>query len=762
MAVCMNDSRELLRQYFGYDNFLTGQEEVIGRILSGEDLLVVMPTGSGKSLCYQLPALQMSGIVLVVSPLIALMKDQVDQLESYGIKSTFINSSITSAEISLRLDEIMAGKYKLVYIAPERFYSKVFINRLKAIKIDLFVVDEAHCISEWGHDFRPSYLKLKHAATFLNAGSIAAFTATATSEVRANIRDLLELSPENEIVTGFYRSNLLLMIDRIDKEKKRLDKLRRIVSKITGSIIVYAGTRKNVEKITKSLIDDGYDASLYHAGLSDEDRKRNQEDFINGDKRVIVCTNAFGMGINKKDVRAVVHFNMPGSVEAYYQEAGRAGRDGEKSFCILLFGSGDYYLQEFFIQGSYPEPGLISQIYSILDSQGEETVLLTHEQILNQLPKRVNEMAISSAIRILEDNQILERLSDKHHKASIKILKDFDMAFDSIDPRAEMQKNVLSQLIEIYGQELYRGVEFFIDDLAMKCQINRDSFIRGIRNLNEKEIISYSPPFRGRGIRMLERNCDLNQLPINYDVLKERSDKEYQRLYKIKGYSYGQECRHRYILEYFGDHSTVKTKCGSCDFCLKSKQKKDTVDNGSTNAVTKNKDRSGAVERGILMTLSKHSGRFGQKVIVDILRGANNQLIRKWKLNNSVFYGYFKDYSRDGLEMILADLIMNGYIHKQKGLYPVLSLSDSGLNMIENSSADESFKQEVEQTQTLKREKIDARIIQTISLCGFEDKKFILAEAGEGVTKEDVDRVLVKLKKEFMNYLQKKHLKGKE
>ena len=257
---------------------------------------------------------------------------------------------------------------------------------------------------------------------------------------------------------------------------------------------------------------------------------------------------------------------------------------------------------------------------------------------------------------------------------------------------------------------------------------------------------------------MLERNCDPQQLPINYDLLKERSDKEYHRLDKIKEYSYGQSCRHRYILHHFGDHSTLKDKCGNCDFCLKPARKK-SIKKDSLSEKNLKDLNVGSIEKVILMTLSNCSGRFGQKVIIDILKGSNNQLIRKWKLDKSTFHGYFKSHSRDKLEMILADMIMNGYILKQKGLYPVLTISDLGLKMLGELSDDRSFRQEVARTETDKKIKIDERIIKTISLCGFDDKKRIISESGEGVTEKDVDRVVAKIKKEFMSYLRKKYLK---
>lgn len=341
--------KNILKRYFGYDRFRKGQEEVINSILQGNDTIAIMPTGAGKSLCYQVPAMALSGITVVISPLISLMKDQVDTLNEIGIKSTYINSTLTNLEITERLFDAKDEEYKLVYVAPERLNSGEFLNFLNEAKVSLIAIDEAHCVSQWGHDFRPSYTRINQTIENLNERPIVcAFTATATSEVKDDIKKLLKLREPNEYISGFDRENLTFSVIRGENTKKFICDFVENNKEQTG--IVYTSTRKAAESIYEALINKGYKAGIYHAGLTDEQRTQMQDDFSYDNINVIVATNAFGMGIDKSNVRYVIHNNMPKNMESYYQEAGRAGRDGEKSECILLFNPRDTQTQKFFIE----------------------------------------------------------------------------------------------------------------------------------------------------------------------------------------------------------------------------------------------------------------------------------------------------------------------------------------------------------------------------------------------------------------------------
>lgn len=340
---------DILKQCFGHKTFRDGQENIIDNISSGRDALCIMPTGGGKSICYQIPALMSDGVAIVISPLISLMKDQVTSLNQNGIRSAYINSTLNPSQQSRAIYNAMNGEYKLIYVAPERLEAPAFLNLCNSIKISLIAVDEAHCVSQWGHDFRPSYLKIADFIKKLNIRPvISAFTATATDAVKRDILNLLGLNNPFEITTGFDRKNLFFAVKRPQSKRKEL--LTIINEHKDESGIIYCATRKNVEKISEFLNENGYRSLIYHAGLNAVVRNKNQEDFINDRCNLIVATNAFGMGIDKPDVRFVVHYNMPKNLENYYQEAGRAGRDGENSDCILLYSPGDVHTQKFFIE----------------------------------------------------------------------------------------------------------------------------------------------------------------------------------------------------------------------------------------------------------------------------------------------------------------------------------------------------------------------------------------------------------------------------
>ncbi|HKG23230.1 MAG TPA: ATP-dependent DNA helicase RecQ, partial [Blastocatellia bacterium] len=401
-------AREALLKYFGFTDFREGQAEVIESVLGGLDAVVVMPTGGGKSLCYQLPAMMLDGVTLVVSPLIALMKDQVDALAARGIPVTFINSSLAYGETSERLSRIRRGQFKIVYVAPERFRSEAFVATIGEIKVRLLAIDEAHCISHWGHDFRPDYLRLKEAAELLGRPQIIALTATATPQVRADISEQLGLTDPRVFVAGFDRPNLALRVMHTSTEKEKYETLRRMITHSTGSGIIYAATRKSVEQISAKLKLAGLSIDAYHGGMEESERTRAQEAFMHGDSQAIVATNAFGMGIDKSDIRFVVHFHLPGAVEAYYQEVGRAGRDMMPADCVLLFNYADTRTQQFFIEGSHPPPELIARVYQEIASRGADKIDASARDIAQRLGIK-NEMSIYSALVILEKAGHIER-----------------------------------------------------------------------------------------------------------------------------------------------------------------------------------------------------------------------------------------------------------------------------------------------------------------------------------------------------------------
>lgn len=402
-------AREKLQEVFGFEDFLDGQETVIDEILSGRDGSVVMPTGGGKSLCYQLPALCREGVTLVVSPLIALMKDQVDALEERGVAVTLINSTLTWNEQKERLDGMKSGAYRLVYIAPERFRASSFMSALSDVKIEMVAIDEAHCLSQWGHDFRPDYMRLGKALEKMGRPQCVALTATATPIVREDIRGVLNLREPFESISGFERPNLSFTITPVEKVAQKYGRLKKVLAENkTG--IVYCATRKKVEEVAETIHSWGLKCIAYHGGMSDQEREDTQNAFISREADIAVATNAFGMGIDRSDVRFVVHFEIPGSVEAYYQEAGRAGRDGEASVCELLFNYADTRTQEFFIDGVNPGPGMIRDVYQFFLNEADDAyeVHRTLDEVKDAIGAK-NGMAIGAALGALIRGRWVER-----------------------------------------------------------------------------------------------------------------------------------------------------------------------------------------------------------------------------------------------------------------------------------------------------------------------------------------------------------------
>jgi len=565
--------KELLKIHFGYESFRPGQERAIDNILQHQNTVVVLPTGGGKSLIYQLPALILEGVTIVISPLIALMKDQVDSLDRVGIPATFINSSISPDETEKRMARVKSGFYKIVYIAPERFYNQSFVAELKNIKVSLFAIDEAHCISQWGHDFRPSYMRLRDAIRMVGSPVVVALTATATPEVRDDIVKQLDLKDSDLVITGFARPNLQFAVMPASNGQKIESILNLLTSNSElGSGIIYVGTRAKADEIVEVLIDNDIKAVVYHAGMDTESRNWVQEKFMSGEAQVVVATNAFGLGINKKDIRFVIHHDLPGTIEAYYQEAGRAGRDGQASFCLLFYHQQDRYLREFFIKGDNPDPNIIIEIYDFLlrraglEIDTNTSILITYAEIAQNLSDSVPEMAIGTALKILEKEGYLSRPNEKNSNSFLKAKKDWSEVAASIGKRAKSQTEIVEKLGEKYHQDLLKGWEFNPEEVAIVLKVKKDSLLRAIKKLAEKDLVEYKPPFRGTEIKII-KVVEPEDLNLDFKALKEKSARAYEKLNEMENYVYHLGCRQSYILNYFGD-STAKS-CGQCDSCLK-------------------------------------------------------------------------------------------------------------------------------------------------------------------------------------------------
>ncbi len=469
---------QMLEERFGFRRFLDSQEPVIAAILGRTDALVVMPTGGGKSLCYQLPALLRSGTTLVISPLIALMKDQVDALNRRGIEATVINSLLSSEEQQDRIRRMRKGEYRLVYVAPERFRQITFLAALKESPPSLVAVDEAHCVSQWGHDFRPDYLKIARALEEFGKPQTIALTATATPEVRADIIKQLGLRNPQEFVAGFERDNLELHIMEVPSMVEKLIQLEKLIARQRTGII-YAATRKNVGKISAHLQARKINHVRYHAGMSDEARKESQDKFISREAPVAVATNAFGMGIDRGDLRFVAHFDIPGNLEAYYQEVGRAGRDGERSECVLLFNFFDTRIQEFFIEGTSPSRETLHLIYNYLQSQPNFEIRKPLKEMSEEIPDLENGIALGTAIGIFEKIGYLQRFEipgERMHGTRLLqphvAFEKLPIDFDAIDKKRLANEAKLDQIIRFVNHRGCRQqfiLDYFGEKNADRC-----------------------------------------------------------------------------------------------------------------------------------------------------------------------------------------------------------------------------------------------------------------------------------------------------
>lgn len=646
------DAVAALREHFGFDDFREGQREVVAAVLEGKDAVVVMPTGSGKSLCYQLPALMLNGATIVVSPLIALMKDQVDALHARQLPATFINSSIAEREQWSRLEGLRRGEFKLVYVAPERFRSSRFLQALQAVSVSLFAVDEAHCISTWGHDFRPDYLRLKSIIPLLGKPQTLALTATATPYVRSDIIQQLGLVKPEAFVSGFDRPNLTIDVVHTEKEREKVARIKRLAKTHDGSGIIYASTRKAVEQLTTELRALGLQVSAYHAGLSDSARVKAQEEFMSGRTQMIVATNAFGMGIDKPDIRFVAHYQMPGSIEAYYQEIGRAGRDGLPSSCVLLFNYADKNTHDFFIEGSYPTPELVRNIYNALLSTGLKRIELSAAEIAKRAGAR-NEMAVQSSLYLLERAGHIVRTAK----------------------------------VERYG---------WANEPPPWEARSVAAGIAGVSTVSATESTSGNATRRARGIIMLD-SVPATTLRIDAADVTRRANLERRKLREIIEFCYTEYCYRAHILDYFGDRHHAR-QCGTCGNCSQHSPARTplTSDEILSDSATAGRSRRKVPKvsqsvcaraltteeslhvRKILACAARMKGRFGKHLLAASLRGSAAKNVMQANLNQLSTYGLLRDMRQEDILLYIEALLSSGCLRVSAGTYPTVSITELG------------------------------------------------------------------------------------
>ena len=619
----IKDLNKELKKYFGFDHFRGGQEEIIRSILDGNDTLIVMPTGGGKSLCYQLPALVMPGAAIVISPLIALMKDQVDALQRAGNPAAFINSSMSYSDITSKLSEISKGKYKLVYIAPERLESSIFSELLKNVDISFLAVDEAHCISEWGHDFRPSYMKIPQALKGAGDFPVAALTATATPEVREDIVKSLEMKNVNSFVRGFDRPNLSYNI--LPSEDKLSDLVSICKNIEKGSVIVYCGTRKRVEWFAKGLKDNSLRAGYYHAGMEPLQRQFVQESFISGKTRIICATNAFGMGIDKADVRAVVHCDLPMTLEAYYQEAGRAGRDGLKSECTVLYSPADRSLQEFFLESNFPEKELVVDVYNYLyDIHNAKTGFKPHNPVFlddMELANRLGEpyFKVRSAINLLQRNEIITT-GRSSSKALIRFTTSREAIREFYKNTTKERKQTLEAVLRSCSSEVFREqTEFDLLAMCRKFDIAPASAKKSLQALEYTGLLKYTPESANGGIVFLKERYSSDRIPVDFKAFEKRREFAYRKVDIMHSYATTADCKRNFILGYFGE-ADIGDTCGKCSSCK-------TVKPGSGNGLS--------ISQLLLEGIAELDRDFTPGQIVDFLRGKMSKTVKSFSLDEA-------------------------------------------------------------------------------------------------------------------------------
>ncbi|HEX8395213.1 MAG TPA: RecQ family ATP-dependent DNA helicase [Longimicrobium sp.] len=564
----LDRAREVLSRYWGYPDFRPGQDQAVRNVLSGGDSLTIMPTGGGKSLCFQVPAMLLPGVTLVVSPLISLMKDQVDGLEAAGVPASFVNSTLGAGEMAARLDAAERGEIKLLYVAPERFDAEGFRRRLQRLPVSLLAVDEAHCVSEWGHDFRPSYLRLGGVRELLGGPPVAALTATATPEVRDDIIRQLRLADPAVLVTGFDRRNLHwhVLQAKNDSEKDRL--VLRLLRGREGSAIIYASTRKAVDALTALLNGVGTPTVGYHAGLPDRDRKRIQDEFMTGKTRVVVATNAFGMGIDKPDVRIVVHYNLPGNLEAYYQEAGRAGRDGGESDCVLLHAFKDKFTHEYFINSAHPPRATVEAAMKALRDRADSEGLygLPIADLGRTVPGIDDERQAASAARVLEQfGLVRQTYGGGPQPVRVRLLARPERISRELGDSPEELQFLRGLWRAARGEAIYRGVELDWRSLDSAAG-GRGRAAPLLDGLQERGMVEWRA-LSGEGTWVLDRTTPVNRLPIDWRGLDERKRRDLGKLKQMQNYAYTDGCRRGFVLRYFGDPAAMN-RCGACDNCL--------------------------------------------------------------------------------------------------------------------------------------------------------------------------------------------------
>ncbi len=561
--------KAILKKYWGYDDFRGIQREIIESVGEGRDTLGLMPTGGGKSIAFQVPTLATDGLCIVVTPLIALMKDQVANLRSRGIKAVAIYSGMKNSEIIIALENCIFGDYKFLYISPERISSELFLTKIRKVPVRLITIDEAHCISQWGHDFRPAYRRIKELRDIFPAVPVLALTATATPAVVKDIQQQLSFKQENCFSMSFERKNLVYVVRHTEN---KLQELLHILSRIEGSAIVYTLNRKKTKEVCEFIVKAGITAEYYHAGLSAESKDAKEEAWRSGRSRVMVSTNAFGMGIDKPDVRLVVHIDLPGSIEAYFQEAGRGGRDGNRAYAVTLFSRIDRQVVARRLSDNYPSKEFIAEVYDDIcyyyQMALHDGLNCTFEFALNDFCKMYHlpTLPTDSALRILTRMGYLEYVEEMEYASRVHFIVDKNGLYSFRDLPADYEL-LISAILRNYSGLFTDYV--FIDErfLSRVTKLTRHRMYEILVSLAQRRIINYTPSKKCPIITFTRHRVLSKDLCFAPEVYEERRAVFADRLTSIIKYAVSDDkCRSRILLSYFGEEDA--DDCGRCDVCV--------------------------------------------------------------------------------------------------------------------------------------------------------------------------------------------------
>lgn len=629
-----DDYRKILKDYWGYDNFRGIQEDIIRSIGSGRDTLGLMPTGGGKSITFQVPAMAKDGLCIVITPLIALMKDQVRNLRDRGIKAIAIYSGMTREEIIIALENCIFGNYKFLYISPERLDTEIFRIKLRSMKVSMITVDESHCISQWGYDFRPAYLKISEIRNLLPGVPVLALTATATPEVVKDIQQRLAFKEENVFRMSFERKNLAYIVRKTESKQ---EELLHILKHVDGSAIVYAHNRKRTKEYAQLLNENGITATFYHAGLNNETKDQRQKSWVKGETRVMVATNAFGMGIDKPDVRLVVHVDIPNSPEAYFQEAGRGGRDGKKAYAVLLYARSDKATLKKRITDTFPEKDYIRTVYEHLNYYYQmamgDGLGCTREFNIDEFCRNFKHFPIQvdSALKILTRAGYLEYTDeqDNNSRLMFTLTKEELYRIHETSPETEKLINIiLRSYTGVFTEYAYINEE----TLSLRTGMTRQQVYDTLISLTRRRILHYIPGKKTPYIIYTRERQEADRLIFTKEVYEDRKESFIRRIEAMTEYAETEDkCRSRMLLLYFGEKN--EHNCGQCDVCL-----------------------------------SSHSSGIKQGVFDEISRAIEETLKEK-DMTTSALMEKLESYDKENVTKVLSYLLAEEIIHQKNGMF---------------------------------------------------------------------------------------------